>query len=78
MSRPFSERLGDGSRWPVDAEAIEEVAHRLRYRESDYDAASVVDAYLYLLGSSTRTQREKLRLIRAAQATKAAPGTVKP
>ena len=61
-------KLADGSSWPIDVEALQELAHRLRYQENDYHAACVVGAYLYLLTSSTRTQREKLRLIREAWA----------
>ncbi len=69
MSAPFSSKLADGTRWPVDVEAISEIAHRLRYGEPhDYNAATVIDAYLYLITSDTRTQREKLRMIRQAQA----------
>lgn len=75
MSGPFSSKLADGTRWPVDVEAIGEIAHRLRYGEPhDFNAAAVIDAYLYLITSDTRTQREKLRLIRLAQAPEAGGG----
>ena len=75
MSGPFSSKLADGSRWPVDTEAISEIAHRLRYGEpNDYNAASVIDAYLYLITADTVTQRQKLRMIRQAQAPGAGGG----
>lgn len=62
----ITRKLADGSRWPVPCEELSELAHRLRYRERDYYAASVVEAYAHLLALSSRDRADKVRMIRAA------------
>lgn len=69
--------ISDGSSWPrpaLEADAEYGIGHKLRYKPMDkitredlLQAASVIDAYGYLIAESTQAQRDIVcREVRAA------------
>lgn len=61
----INRRIDDGSNWPAPGDEMEELAHRLRYQDGpEYDAASIVEAYMALIALPVRTRERKVRMIR--------------
>jgi hypothetical protein len=64
-----SRKLADGTLWPVPGEELAELEWRMRYgtallQEDRLAAASVINAYRYLLTATVRRRNTKAKMIR--------------
>jgi len=60
--------LGDGTAWPVPGKEMSDLAYRLRYPaagvDPEYEAASIIEAYMHLVVASRRDAGDVLAKIR--------------
>lgn len=72
MGESVTRRLGDDTAWPVPGEKMGDLERCLRYGVPDksclLEAASVINAYSYLISLSLADARKKLALIKKAAA----------